>query len=264
MVIDWVSEFSHESIQKLLSYFTGWTSTMAWQAGNAIGVFLTGTLIQVIILENNPDYLFPTWQGSLLVMAIIVLVGVINIFGAKLIPKLQNAIFAAHVLAYICFVTPIWVNAPKASAKAVFTSFSNSGGWSSTGFAVLAGQLSGIYTQVGVDTAAHIAEEVKGTSSDLTLINRGQSLTTYQDASKAVPRAMMSVYLINFVLIFFAIITTCFAMPDLSAALSDPSLYATVYVLRQSMSTAWLTVVLGKCSRRDHQAHISTEANQEC
>jgi len=33
-------------------------------------------------------------------------------------------------------------------------------------------------------------------------------------------------------------------MPDLTAALSDPSLYATVYVLKQSMSTAWLTVVL--------------------
>jgi len=134
---------------------------MAWQAGNAIGVFLTGTLIQVIILENNPDYLFPTWQGSLLVMAIIVLVGVINIFGAKIIPKLQNAIFALHIMAYICFIVPIWVNAPKASASAVFGGFSNSGGWSSMGLAVLAGQLSGIYTQVGVDTAAHIAEEVK-------------------------------------------------------------------------------------------------------
>ncbi|KAK5115890.1 hypothetical protein LTR62_000346 [Meristemomyces frigidus] len=221
----WVSEFAHEDWQKWLSYLTGWTSTMAWQAGNAIGVFLTGTLIQVIILENNPDYLFPTWQGSLLVMAIIVLVAVINIFGAKIIPKLQNAIFALHIMAYICFIVPIWVNAPKVSASQVFGGFSNSGGWSSMGLAVLAGQLSGIYTQVGVDTAAHIAEEVK-------------------NASKAVPRAMMSVYIINFLLIFVAIITTCFAMPDLSAALTDPSLYATVYVLRQSMSTAWLTCVL--------------------
>ena len=31
------------------------------------------------------------------------------------------------------------------------------------GLALLTGQLSGIYTQLGVDTAAHIAEEVKGT-----------------------------------------------------------------------------------------------------
>ena len=157
----WVSEFSHPALQKWLSYTTGWTSTMAWQAGNAIGVFLTGTLIQVVILENNPNYLFPAWQGSLFVMACILLVGLINIFGARLIPRLQNAIFACHVMAYICFIVPIWVNAPKASSKVVMTEFTNVGGWSTTGFAVLVGQLSGIYTQVGVDTAAHMAEEVK-------------------------------------------------------------------------------------------------------
>ena len=95
------------------------------------------------------------------VIACILIVGAINIFGSKLIPRLQNLIFALHIMAYICFIVPIWVNAPKASAKQVFTEFSNTGGWSSMGFAVLAGQLSGIYTQVGVDTAAHVSEEVK-------------------------------------------------------------------------------------------------------
>ena len=64
------------------------------------------------------------------------------------------------------------------------------------------------------------------------------------DASKAVPRAMMSVYVINFILIFPAILTLCFAMPDLEAALNDPSLYPPVYVLRQSMSAGWTTAVL--------------------
>lgn len=125
---------------------------MAWQAGNAIGVFLTGTLLQVVILENNPNYAFPAWQGSLFVIACILLVGLINVFGAKLIPKLQNLIFALHVMAYVAFIVPIWVNAPKATAKQVFASFENRGGWSTLGLGVLAGQLSGIYTQVGVDT----------------------------------------------------------------------------------------------------------------
>lgn len=64
----WVSEFAHPRYQKVLSYYTGWISTMAWQAGNAIGVFLTGTLIQTVILENNVKYAFPAWHGSLLVM----------------------------------------------------------------------------------------------------------------------------------------------------------------------------------------------------
>lgn len=119
-----VSEFAHPAWQKWLSYITGWTSTMvsgqvlcmaetlliiplrsqAWQAGNALGVFLTGTLIQVIILENWPTYPFPPWQGTLLVIGCILLVGTINIFGAKLIPKVQNIIFCLHVAAYFCFI----------------------------------------------------------------------------------------------------------------------------------------------------------------
>ena len=55
---------------------------------------------------------------------------------------------------------------------------------------------------------------------------------------------MMSVYIVNFLLIFPAVITLCYGMPDLQAALDDPSLYPTVHVLRQSMSPAWTSVVL--------------------
>jgi choline transport protein len=55
---------------------------------------------------------------------------------------------------------------------------------------------------------------------------------------------MMSVYIINFCLIFPAIITLCFAMPDVQIALDDPSHYPPVWVLRHSMSLGWMTVVL--------------------
>lgn len=55
---------------------------------------------------------------------------------------------------------------------------------------------------------------------------------------------MMSVYIINFCLTFPAVLTLCFAIPDLADALSEPSGYPAVYVLRQSMSDGWVTVVL--------------------
>lgn len=125
---------------------------MAWQAGNAIGVFLTGTLIQVIILENNPNYMFPAWHGSLLVMANIAVTVTGNIFATKFIPRVQTLFFVFHILAFFGVIIPICVNAPKASASQVFTDFENYGGWSSTGLAVLAGQLSAIYMMCGTDS----------------------------------------------------------------------------------------------------------------
>jgi choline transport protein len=73
--------------------------------------------------------------------------------------------------------------------------------------------------------AAHMAEEVK-------------------DAAKSVPKAMMSIYLVNFCLIFPAILTVCYHIPSVGDALADPTTYPTIYVLRQSMSAGWMTVIL--------------------
>lgn len=90
---------------------------------------------------------------------------------------------------------------------------------------ILVGSLTGISNQVGIDTAAHMSEEVK-------------------DAASAVPRAMMAVYLINMCLIFPVVLTICYHIPDLQASLADTTTYPAIYVLRQSMSTTWLLVLL--------------------
>lgn len=125
---------------------------MAWQSGNAIGVFLVGTLAQAIISINVPDYSFPPWHATLLVIGAVIIALVGNILGSKVLPHWQNAVFGIHVLAYFAFIIPIWVNAPRATNQQVWTEFENSGGWSSLSLSVLIGQLSGIYTQLGVDT----------------------------------------------------------------------------------------------------------------
>ena len=85
----------------------------------------------------------------------------LNILLSRFIPRVQTLFFVLHILAFFAVMIPICINAPKATAKQVFTEFDNRGGWSSTGFAVLAGQLSAIYMMGGTDSAAHLSEEVK-------------------------------------------------------------------------------------------------------
>jgi choline transport protein len=202
-----------------------WTSTIAWQAGNATGVFLAGSMIQTMILINDENYAFPNWHGSLLAFAAIVISYVGAIYGSRALPYWQNAIFAIHVLAYFAWFVPIWVNAPKATHSQVWTEFSNTGGFGSMTLAVMIGQLSGISCNLGVDTAAHMSEETK-------------------DASRAVPKAMVAIYVINVLVLFPGFVTVCYHIPDLDEALADLTTYPFIYVLRQSMSTAWVTVIL--------------------
>src|SRR5580658_6812473 len=83
-----------------------WTSTMAWQAGNALGVFLVGTLVQSIISINKPSYTFPPWQATLLVIGAVCIAFIGNVFGSKILPYWQNAVFAIHVMAYFAFIIP--------------------------------------------------------------------------------------------------------------------------------------------------------------
>ncbi|KAK5167440.1 uncharacterized protein LTR77_007139 [Saxophila tyrrhenica] len=221
----WVSEFAPDEWQKPMSYIAGWVSTIAWQAGNAMGIFLTGSLVQTIILVNNDSYAFPAYQGTLLAIAMVIVAYVMNIYAAKVLPYWQNIFFALHIIAYFAYIVPIWVNAPVATHRQVWGEFSNTGGWSSMGLAIMVGQLTGISEQVGIDTTAHMSEEVK-------------------NAAKAVPRTMIIVYVINFMLLFPAIVTICYHIPDLEAALGDSTTYPAIYVMRQSMSNAWISVIL--------------------
>lgn len=167
----------------------------------------------------------PAWQCSLLALSACLIAFCGNTFGARILPYWQNAVFAVHILAFFAVVIPPWVSAPRATHSQVWLEFENNGGWSSLSLSILVGSLTGASNQVGVDTAAHMAEEVK-------------------DAASAVPRAMMVVYVINMCLIFPAILTVCYHIPDLSAALEDTTTYPFVYVLRQSMSNAWIIVLL--------------------
>jgi len=68
-----------------------------------------------------------------------------------------------HFLSLILIkvLIPLWVLAPKVTASVVFTSFENFGGWPTMGTACLVGQLAASSAFIGVDSAAHMSEEVR-------------------------------------------------------------------------------------------------------
>ena len=120
-------------------------SVLAWQAGNASGSFLTGSIIQALIGLNDPEYEAQPYQGTLFVFAMVLLLFSFNVFASKQMPMMQNFLLVLHTLAFFVIVIVLWALAPKQSASAVFTSFTNDGGWSSMAVAVMIGQISAIY-----------------------------------------------------------------------------------------------------------------------
>ncbi|KAL4788296.1 amino acid/polyamine transporter I [Aspergillus varians] len=200
----WVSEFAPRRFQKFLSYITGWLTATGWQCAIVAIAMLTGTIIQSLIVLNDPGYSFERWHGTLLSIAITTFSILFNTFLAKNLPMVEALILIIHVVGLFAIIIPLWVLAPRNNPKAVFTEFNNGGGWSSDGTAALVGFSTTITSMIGYDCSIHMSEEIK-------------------DASQTLPKAMMSAVGVNAVLGFIMIITLSFTLGDVNNILESPT-----------------------------------------
>ncbi|KAF4547385.1 Amino acid permease-like protein 12 [Elsinoe fawcettii] len=212
----WVSEFAATEWQQPLSYCAGWITTLCWQAAVASSPYTVGGLIQAIIGVLNPEYGFDRWHGFLLAVACTCFTSTINIYGANLLPAMQNVVFTLHCFAFIAIVAIMWVLGPHIDGNSAMNTFENLGGWGNTVTAAMIGQISSIYVLGAADAAAHMAEEVR-------------------DAAVVVPRAIMNTFFINAALGVVMLITIVFCIPNVEEAVGHPSGYAFIYILEYSI-----------------------------
>jgi len=175
------------------------------QANTATGLFFSGTMIQGIIVQNNLDYNYQRWHGTLLAWAALLLCVIINTLMARLLPKIESFFLLLHVLGFFAVLIPLLVMAPKAHASFVFKEFVNAGGWESDGLAFMVGLISCNVPLIGYDAPCHMAEEVLNSST--------------------VPEAMIGAVLVNGILGLGVCIAFSFTVGDLASALSSPTGY---------------------------------------
>jgi choline transport protein len=106
-------------------------------------------MIQGLVILNNDSYSPTRWQGTLMMIGILVICTLINTLGARYLPLLEGLILLLHILGFFAIIIPLWVLAPRAPTKAVFTEFYNGGGWSSIGSACLVAQLATVFSFIG-------------------------------------------------------------------------------------------------------------------
>jgi choline transport protein len=146
--------------QKLM--FEGWISVLGWQVGLASLFFIVGTVIQgLIVLDSLDTYVFESWHGTLLVMAIVAFCITFNSFLAKKLPFVESIVLIIYVLGFFGVLIPLWTLAPRSSASSVFTGITNFGGWPTNSLAFMVGLLTPVYTLLDADSAVHMAEESK-------------------------------------------------------------------------------------------------------
>ncbi|KIW90075.1 uncharacterized protein Z519_09506 [Cladophialophora bantiana CBS 173.52] len=197
----YVAELSPPSIARPLSWAAGWLTMFGWQSVAASAPFLAGTMIQGLIVLNNPTYIYKRWHGTLLYWAVLLLALVFNVLGIRILPHVENASMVLHVvLFFILLIAIIALSPTKNSASFVFTDFENQTGWTSNGVAWCIGMLSSSYVLVGYDAATHLSEEMS-------------------NPAVGVPRAMIGSLVLNGILGFSFLLAVLFCMGDIASAI---------------------------------------------
>lgn len=148
----WVSEFAPPQYQRVLSYASGWMSTLGWLASVASSVFVLGVEVQALIEAILPDYSFTNWQLSLIMIAFLLVTIVFNTYGARVLPALEVASLIGHSLGFFVVMIPLLVLCPKNSAYDVFVNFQDNSGYNNIGIAYLTSQITVIYCNLGSDS----------------------------------------------------------------------------------------------------------------
>ncbi|KAH8891778.1 amino acid permease [Thozetella sp. PMI_491] len=225
----WVSEFAPEGSQRFVSYIVGWVSVLGWQTGLTSLAFLAGTMIQGLLVLNNPEYVFQSWHGTLLVIGITAFCIIFNTFLAKRLPMVEGMVLIIHVIGFFAVLIPLWLLAPRSSPGAVFTEFVNFGGWSTNGLSFMVGLLAPVYTLIGADSAVHMSEEIK-------------------DASIVLPKAIMWAAVVNGSMGFVMVLTFCFTLGNIPDIIQTPTGYPFIQVFynitNSQAGTSIMTAIL--------------------
>ncbi|KAE9362924.1 amino acid transporter [Stipitochalara longipes BDJ] len=214
----WVSILAPPSSAKFLSYITGWLTVIAWEAGQASVAFLGATIIQGLIILNNPSYEPTRWQGTLLYYGFLACMVFVNTFLARWLPKVEGIFLCVHIIGFFAVLIPLVYLGPHGSAKDVFATFINGGGWSTDGLSFFVGLIANVYTFTGADSGNHMAEEV-------------------YNASTVVPWAIMATIMLNGVMGFALLIALLFCLGDVTAAMDTPTGFPFIEIFAQATNS---------------------------
>ncbi|KAL8758371.1 MAG: hypothetical protein Q9199_001546 [Rusavskia elegans] len=213
----WVYLLSPPAWRNFLSYLTGWQSTIAWQATVASSSFLSGTIVQGMLVLAYPSYTFEAWHGTLLLYAVLVVALAFNTFLGKYLPLIESSILILHIVGIFVIMIPIvYLSPTKSSAHDVFVLFLDNGGYNNKGLAFFVGIIATIFSFAGADGAVHMCEEI-------------------QNASSVVPWAMVFSILVNGILGLAMVIFLLFCLGDIDKALESPTKYPFIEIFYQGV-----------------------------
>jgi amino acid permease (GABA permease) len=155
----WAAKLARDGRGPVWAWFTGWFNFLgqvAITAGIDFGAaFFINAWLNLVF--GTPTY---HWVTILIYAGVLLVHGVMNQFGIRLVALLNNVSVWWHILGVLIIVAMLaFVPSHHQSASFVFTHITNLTGWHSTIYVLALGLLLAQYTFTGYDASAHMTEE---------------------------------------------------------------------------------------------------------
>ncbi|KAJ6013351.1 hypothetical protein N7540_007942 [Penicillium herquei] len=233
----WVYMLAPMRWKKVCSYLIGWLTCLAWIATIATETIFLGTMIEGLITLNNPEFVQKRWQNTLLAWASVAGTFFMNVVVPNALPRFEIVILVLHLVGFIAITATLLAMSPKRSARFVFQTSLNEGGWPSQGLSYCVGFIGNIATFVGADASVHMAEEVA-------------------NAAVVIPQAIITAMGLNSLLGFSMMLTILFCIGDVKSVLNSSTGFPFIQVFYDSthsyagasVMTAVIMVLTMACS----------------
>jgi amino acid transporter len=210
------------------SWFTGWFNFLGQVAVTA-GIDFGAAFFLNALLDLQWGFDTRPWHTIVLFAAILLLHGVVNQFGVRIIAVLNNISVWWHILGVLIIVSVLaFVPAHHQSASWVFSHYVNNTGWGSKIYVLLLGLLLAQYTFTGYDASAHMTEETRS-------------------AARSGPRGIVMSIVVSLFAGWLLLIGITFAIQNYSGAASAsvPAAQVFIQALGNTGTKLLLLVVIG-------------------
>ncbi|WP_106186774.1 amino acid permease [Umezawaea tangerina] len=184
------------------SWFTGWFNFLGQVAVTA-GIDFGAAFFINAFLDLQFGFAATPAHTILIFGLVLVLHGLLNTFGVKLVSLLNDISVWWHIVGVLVIVGAlVFIPSEHQSASYVFTTFVNNTGWTSPLYVGLLGLLLAQYTFTGYDASAHMTEET-------------------HDAARSGPRGIVMSIVVSLVAGWVLLVGITFAIQDYDGAIGS-------------------------------------------
>ncbi|CAH0033152.1 unnamed protein product [Clonostachys rhizophaga] len=222
----WTAELAPQRWSAVLSWYCGYFNVIGWCVVSASITIVLGQFLMAMIILKHPDIEYARWQGFVIYESLNLIFTLINIYAQKVLPIIHSMGFYICITAFfVVNMTMIGSAYPKNSVQFVFSTFTNGTGWKSDGVAFIVGLTAPAFSYGGLDSAVHMAEEMK-------------------DARRNLPFIIMSTVCIGFFTMIVTCITISFCIRDIDAVLATTTGVPSLEIFYQATRSKAVSIFL--------------------